>query len=263
MIDNKEAVKTNTSAEIIGARRYRRTSRNGPNWFVIIASIAITIAIAIALGNMIGSYILGSGRVFKNNGQVPGIVIADPSLIKQDEKHSRADSSESASQDRKPVRFPSLVLPPNASGKEQIEEPSDNNIDVLDKNKTNETNDTIDKQDNASSQVDQQNNDKNKTDQTNAIDKENNDKQEQNKDAKNSLKELYKVQAGLFLREDNAKAQVLRLAQDGAKAYVERVPKNGSYFYRVQVEGFKDKNSAHNKARELSKKGYSTFVIGE
>lgn len=263
MIDNKENVKTTPRPEIIGARRYKRASRKGTNWFVIIASIAITVAISIAAGNVIGSYILGSGRVFKNNGQIPGIVTVDPSLIKKDENHGSSDSSNTISQERQPVRLPSLILPPNASGKEQIEEPSENNIDVVDKNKTNGTNDTIDQQDNASSQVDQQNNDQNKTDQTNTIDKENNDKQEQNKDAKNNSKESYKVQAGLFLREDNAKTQVSRLAQDGAKAYVERVPKNGSYFYRVQIEGFKDKNSAHNKARELSKRGYSTFVIGE
>ena len=262
MIDNKESVKTTTASGVIGARRYRRTSRKGPNWFLIISSIIITIAISIPLGNFLGNYILGSGRVVKNSGPIPGIVTVDPSTIKQEDNNSNSNDSTINGQDRQKVRLPSLILPPGISDTEQVDEPipkaiDNTNIDnnSIDNNIDNNKDEILNKQDDAVLQTDPQ-----KIDQ----DKENTKVQDKNNEIKNNLKEsYYKVQAGLFLREGNAKTQVTRLARDGTKAYVERVPKNGSYFYRVQIEGFKDKNTANSKARELSKKGYSTFVIGE
>lgn len=253
MIDNKESVKTTTVSSVIGARRYRRTSRKGPNWFLIVSSIIITIAISIALGNFLGNYIFGSGRVFKNNGPIPGIVTVDPRTIRQEDNNGNSDNSTINGKERQKVSLPSLILPPGLSDTEQVDESLPKAID--DANVDNNKDDLLNKQDDSVLQTDQQ-----KIDQ----DKENAEVQEKNNEIKNNLKEsYYKVQAGLFLREDNAKTQVTRLAQDGTKAYVERVPKNGSYFYRVQIEGFKDKSTANSKARELSKKGYSTFVIGE
>lgn len=213
-----------------GSRRNRRSYKRGPNWLLIVLCVIIVVALSIVAGNILGEYILGSGRVVKSFEPLTGLVTTNNLSVNKDTDGTKqTDDTNLIGSDRH-TRFPSLILPPNAELSQRVDESSKDSGTTVKDGKV---------------QSSEQPN-------------------EEKKDAvKTIISGSYQIQAGLYLKEENAKVQMGRLEQEGIKAQVVRVPKNGSYFYRVQVSGFGNKEAASVKAQELGKKGYSTFVIGE
>lgn len=225
-----------------GSRRYRRrghrsTTRfaggaraggRGPNWLLGIACVLVTVMLSVLAGDILGNIILSSGGMFKKDP--PAGLVAPPASVGHAEGEGALTASDST--ERKPVHPPPLLLPPSAEESEARHETEDG---------------TSLKHEPSSA------------DQPASVSARS---AEEGRSAA-AQRGPYQVQAGLFLKEENARAQVDRLEEEGVRAQVTRVAKNGAYFYRVQVGGFGDRQAAYQKAQELGRKGYSTFVIGE
>ena len=74
----------------------------------------------------------------------------------------------------------------------------------------------------------------------------------------------YKIQAGLYVSEDNAKQMAEDLNSGGYDATVVQVEnEQGKTYYRVQAGAFNDKNNADNLVTDLKDNDYDVFVVSE
>lgn len=67
----------------------------------------------------------------------------------------------------------------------------------------------------------------------------------------------YRVQAGAFLRRENAEARVAQLKQDGFEPYI--VQSGG--LYRVLVGAFSERENAVKLADQVKARGYDVLII--
>lgn len=70
----------------------------------------------------------------------------------------------------------------------------------------------------------------------------------------------YRVQAGAFEREENARAMADQLASSGYQPSVTTSREGGTTYYRVQVGPFPEKTEAENAVRDLGQQGISARV---
>jgi len=75
---------------------------------------------------------------------------------------------------------------------------------------------------------------------------------------------VYKIQAGLYLSEDNAQQQAEDLSTDGYDATVVKVENpGGETYYRVQAGAFSNPDNAENMADDLQNSDYDVYIINE
>lgn len=252
---------TQLSVDVLGSRRNRRSLKRGPNWILGIVCIIFTIAVSVFIGNILGNHILNSGNPIQNGAASFFETFSYPQ--KASKNHSPISPSNNTlpynnsitdnntipfpesntiSSNKHKVSFPALVLPPSLENSN-----NENKNENIPYNETEKGSSSL----NLSLQNDQ--NDSNKDSLKY--------QEEDLKKPKNSSS--YHIQAGLFLKEKNAREQLERLSKEGVKCKIVQVFKNGASFFRVQVGKFNSKATAQQEAQELAKKGYSTFVIGE
>jgi len=74
----------------------------------------------------------------------------------------------------------------------------------------------------------------------------------------------YKVQAGLYINEDNAHDMAQDLQDNGYDATVVQVENDdGKTYYRVQAGAFNDKDNAENVVTDLQENNYDVIIVNE
>jgi len=74
----------------------------------------------------------------------------------------------------------------------------------------------------------------------------------------------YKVQAGLYISEDNAQDMAQDLQDNGYDATVVQVENDdGKTYYRVQAGAFNDKDNAENVVTDLQENNYDVIIVNE
>jgi cell division septation protein DedD len=73
----------------------------------------------------------------------------------------------------------------------------------------------------------------------------------------------YKVLAGSFAKEINARELALRLKEKGFSVFVDRVTVGGQKFFRVQTGAFNQKQEAQNLLGSLKASGFEGAIVIE